>query len=330
MRSPEFWAGRSPAARIAAAALSPLGYLYGAMVAIKAARASPYRSPAKVICVGNLTTGGTGKTPVVRAIAERLIGRGLRVFVLSRGYGGLLTGPVLVNPTEHSAADVGDEPIMLAATAPVIVARQRAEGAKLGESHQADVILMDDGHQNFSLAKDISLVVIDSAEGLGNGRALPAGPLREPVKQGLARADGVVLMGPHNFSLPRFSGPVLRARLVPQNQGQFAGQRVVAFAGIGQPEKFFATLKTAGAQMIAAFPFADHHRYRENEIHALRDKARTANAILVTTEKDYVRLSPPLRSEINFLTISAMFDDVPELTRLLDSVVPEPAIPAPS
>ena len=313
-----------------AAALSPLGYLYGTTVALKAARASPYRSSAKVICVGNLTAGGAGKTPVVRAITEQLIARGLRVFVLSRGYGGRLTGPVLVNPTEHSAADVGDEAIMLAATAAVVVARRRAEGAKLAESHRADVILMDDGHQNFSVAKDLSLVVIDSAEGFGNGRMLPAGPLREPIKQGLARADAVVLIGGHNFVLPHVGGPVLRARLVPPNEGQFAGLRVVAFAGIGQPRKFFSTLKAVGAQVIEAFPFADHHRYREHEIHAMHDRARAANATLVTTEKDYVRLSPALRSDINLLPVSAMFDDLAELTRLLDSVVPEPTVPASS
>ncbi|HSC17749.1 MAG TPA: tetraacyldisaccharide 4'-kinase [Rhizomicrobium sp.] len=328
MRSPEFWTGRSPAARIAATALSPLGYLYGATVAIKGAQANPYRSSAKVICVGNLTTGGTGKTPVVRAIAERLIAKGLRVFLLSRGYGGRLTGPVLVDPTQHSAAEVGDEPLMLAATAPAIVARHRAEGARLAENHQADVILMDDGHQNFSLAKDLSLVVIDSAEGFGNGRVLPAGPLREPVKQGLARADGVILMGPHNFSLPHFGSSVLRARIVPQHEGQFAGLRVVAFAGIGQPQKFFATLNAAGAEVIEAFPFADHHRYREHEIHAMRDKALLANATLVTTEKDYVRLPTALRNDINLLRVSAMFDDLAELTRLLDSIVQAPAVPA--
>jgi tetraacyldisaccharide 4'-kinase len=217
---------------------------------------------------------------------------------------------------------------MLAGIAPVIVARQRAEGAKLAENRQAEVILMDDGHQNFSVAKDLSLVVVDSAEGFGNGRVLPAGPLREPAKQGLARADGVILMGHRTLALPHFSRPVLRARLVPQHEGQFAGLRVVAFAGIGQPQKFFATLSTAGARVIEVFPFADHHEYREREIGAMHDKARSANATLVTTEKDYVRLSPALRSDIAFLPVSAMFEDIPELSRLLDPVVPEPVVPA--
>jgi len=327
MRAPEFWEGRSSAARMAAAALAPLGWLYGATVAYAAARARPYRPSARVICVGNLTAGGTGKTPIVRAIAEQLVTKGLRVFILSRGYSGRLAGPLLVSLTEHSATDVGDEPIMLAATAPVIFARDRAAGAKLAETHRADVILMDDGHQNFSVAKDLSLVVVDSAEGFGNGHMLPAGPLREPVKQGLARADGLILMGHHSLALPHFSGPVLRTRLAPQWEAQFAGMRVVAFAGIGKPSKLFATLKAAGAEVLQALPFPDHHQYREREIRTLHDKARAANATLVTTEKDYMRLAPGLRSDVSFLPVRAMFDDATELARLLDSVVQMPAVP---
>jgi len=308
-------------ARLAIAALTPIGWAYGATVAYKAARARPYRSAAKVICVGNLTAGGTGKTPVAIAIARALTTRSQRPFLLTRGYGGRLRGPVIVDPQTHLARDVGDEALLLAAAAPTIAARDRAAGARLAEQNGADVIVMDDGHQNFSLAKDLSLVVIDSEQGFGNGHMIPAGPLREDVSQGLQRANAVVLIG--DGDLPMSAGrPVLRARLVPGETERFAGKRVIAFAGIGRPEKFFRTLGAIGGTLVGRHSFPDHHAYSTAEMAQLRKEARAKDATLVTTEKDYVRLSPAERENIQVLPIRAEFNDPGALDALLNRTVP--------
>lgn len=323
MRAPDFWTGNDVAARLTAAALSPIGAIYGATVALKAARAKPYRSPAKVICVGNLTAGGSGKTPVARAVAQLLRARGFRVFVLSRGYGGRLHGPVLADPARHSANEVGDEPLMLAATAPVVVSHNRAAGAQLAETHAADIIVMDDGHQNFSLAKDLSLVVVDSTEGFGNKRVLPAGPLREPVAQGLARADAVVMMGDKAMALPGFTGPVLRARLVPEDEREFVGKRAVAFAGIGRPAKFFDSLKRTGADLLEAHVFPDHHVYRAGELQKLKRRAAELDAVLVTTEKDFSRLRREQRNGLSLLPVGVRFEEPMRLNQMLDAVAPD-------
>ncbi|MGD0144240.1 MAG: tetraacyldisaccharide 4'-kinase, partial [Rhizomicrobium sp.] len=252
MRAPEFWSEPDYTARAATALLSPIGWAYGATVAWKRDRAKPFRPRAKTVCIGNLTAGGSGKTPIVAAIAEALARRLLKPIILSRGYGGRLAGPVFVDPALHSAADTGDEPLLLAASAPVIVSRNRKAGAVLADAHHADVIAMDDGHQNFQLAKDLSLVVVDAETGFGNGKILPAGPLRESIAQGLARADAVVLAGDGDPALPSWSGPTLRAHLLPQDGTAFGSARIVAFAGIGRPEKFFDALKTLGAELIAS------------------------------------------------------------------------------
>lgn len=319
MRAPEFWSGRDHTARLAIAVLSPIGWVYGASVAWKRDAAHPHRAHARVVCVGNLTAGGSGKTPVAIAVARALHDRGRNPFVLSRGYGGRTRGPALIDPARDTAHDVGDEPLMLAAAAPVIVARDRRAGADLADTSGADTIVMDDGHQNFVLAKDLSLVVIDAETGFGNGHILPAGPLREPVAQGLARADAVILVGDGAPDLKGYSGPVLRARLVPVDVLGLKGAPAVAFAGIGRPEKFFETLRALGAELIETRGFADHHVYSASEIARLKAKAR--GALLVTTEKDFVRLTPAEREGMNFLPVRAAFDDPAAFARLLDSVV---------
>jgi tetraacyldisaccharide 4'-kinase len=306
MRAPEFWQHRGPLALL----LAPLGILYGASVALKARFAAPYRAKARVICVGNLTTGGSGKTPVAMAVAQSLIARGKKVFFLARGYGGTEAGPLLV--TNQAAAQVGDEALLLARIAPTLVARNRADGARLADASGAEVIVMDDGHQNFSLAKDISLVVVD---GFGNGLMIPAGPLRETVRSGLARADAAVAFG--GGALKDFSGPVLTARLEADG-ASFAGKRVFAFAGIGRPEKFVNSLKAAGAIVTGAQFFGDHHPYSPAEIAALTRQAK--DAMLVTTEKDLVRLSPEERQRVAVLMVRAVFDDPALLDRLLAAV----------
>jgi tetraacyldisaccharide 4'-kinase len=315
MLAPEFWDRDDALSRLTVSALSPVGFLYGATVKWKATHAMPYRAGVPVICVGNITAGGTGKTPVAIAIARALIARGRKPAFLTRGYGGELAGPLKVEAQD--ARQVGDEPLLLARVAPTVVSRWRPEGAKLAVEGGADVIVMDDGHQNFSLAKDLSIVVIDAERGFGNGRVLPAGPLREPVSQGLARADAVILMGDGSPSLEGFSGPVLRAHLQPFD-ATVAGQRVIAFAGIGRPAKFFDTLRAVGADVAAAVPFADHHAYSREEIARLKAQARDQNAQLVTTEKDLVRLIKPDREGITTLPVEAVITPASEMDRLLD------------
>ncbi len=317
MRAPEFWNRKDHWSRLAVAALTPLGWLYSASVAWKARNAAPFRSSACVVCVGNLTAGGTGKTPVAIAIARALIARGRKPFFLSRGYGGRLRGPILVMP-EHTATDVGDEPLLLASAAPVVVSRNRREGAQLATEHGADVIVMDDGHQNFTLAKDLSLVVVDAEQQFGNGHILPAGPLREFVGQGLARADAVVIVGSGGLELPGFGGPILRAHMTHVDVPELKGRRVVGFAGIGRPEKFFRSLQAFGAEIVATKRFGDHHIYSLSEIARLKAKARSENALLVTTEKDYVRMTDVEREGIAVLPVRAAIDDPQALERLLD------------
>ncbi len=242
--------------------------------------------------------------------------------ILSRGYGGRMPGPAFVEPALNSAADTGDEPLLLAAAAPTIVSRDRRAGAQLADAQGAGAIVMDDGHQNFELAKDLSVVVVDAETGFGNGRILPAGPLREPVSQGLARADAVILAGDGHPSLPGFKGPVLRAHLVPADGAFLKGARVVAFAGIGRPEKFFATLALCGADVVAAEEFPDHHNYSAAEIARLKSKARSTGAMLVTTEKDHVRLMPGEREDIATLPVRAVFEDDAAFAQLLDRIAP--------
>lgn len=311
MRAPEFWQQRGPAALL----LAPLGALYGASVAWKVRHAAPYRAAARVICVGNLTAGGSGKTPVALAIGARLTARHEPVFFLTRGYGGTERGPAQVR-SDNSATQMGDEALLLARHAPTVVARNRAEGAAYAVTQGAKTIVMDDGHQNFTLAKDLSIVVVDGESGFGNGLMIPAGPLRESVAQGLARADAVVIMGDGDPVLGNYKGPVLRAKLIADGES-LRGRRVFAFAGIGRPEKFLASLKEAGAIVTGTQFFADHHPYRDGEIAALQ--ARAGDADLITTEKDLVRLNARDRTGIAVLPVHAQFDDQAALDRLLDS-----------
>jgi tetraacyldisaccharide 4'-kinase len=319
MRTPEFWDRPDAWSRLSVAALTPVGWLYGAAVAAKRRNATPYRAAVPVICVGNLTAGGTGKTPVAITVADALKARGRRPYFLSRGYGGSLRGPVLVGP-QHTATDVGDEPLLLAASSPTIVSRDRSQGARLAVERGADVLVMDDGHQNFSLAKDLSLIVVDAEQKFGNGRLLPAGPLREFVHQGLARANAIVILGEE--TLPNgFSIPVLRAHLEPTAVNDLRSSRVIAFAGIGRPEKFFRTLRACGAEIVHAATFGDHHRFTQSEISSLRRKAQDDHAVLVTTEKDYVRLGSGARHGIRVLPVRAVLKDPKALAALLDRAV---------
>ena len=317
MRAPDFWNRDDVLSRLAAGALAPFGQLYGASVAWKSRHVRSFRPPVPVVCVGNITAGGSGKTPVAIAVGRALIARGRHPFFLTRGYGGEERGPVRVEG--QSAEAVGDEPLLLARIAPTVVSRNRREGARFAVECGADVIVMDDGHQNFTLAKDVSIVVVDGETGFGNGRVLPAGPLREPARQGLNRAGAVIVMGDGSPALKGYAGPVLRARLEPVS-GDLAGRRVLAFAGIGRPAKFFETLKSIGAEIVSIQAFPDHHHFTAFEIGRLKKQARDQNAQLVTTEKDYVRLPEAARAEVAALPVEAILSPPGGLERLLDSL----------
>jgi tetraacyldisaccharide 4'-kinase len=294
MREPAFWyRPRSPQSLV----LGPLGALYGAVTARRMAREG-VDAGIPVICVGNYHVGGAGKTPTVLALARLLRELGETPVVLSRGYGGRLKGPVMVDRDRHGAADVGDEPLMMARDVPVAVARDRLDGVALAKSQGATVILMDDGFQNPQLAKDASLIVIDAARGIGNGRVFPAGPLRAPLGPQLARTDALIVIGEGHAAdalaadIAGRGRPVLRAQLQPDaaSLAALAGRRVFAFAGIGDPERFFRTLRAAGIEVAATRAFADHHVFADDEIAALTAQAQRDGLTLVTTEKDLARL----------------------------------------
>jgi len=297
-----------------ARSLAPLGYLYGLSVRLKIRKGASVGAP--VICVGNLSAGGAGKTPVAIAIAEALRASGKKPFFLTRGYGGSEKGPALASRA-HSADVMGDEALLLARHAQTVVASDRLAGARMAVKKGADALVMDDGHQNFALCKTLSLVVVDAETGFGNGFQIPAGPLREPVRQGLARADAVILMGDGEPDLHGFSGPILRARLVAETD-RFSEQPVFAFAGIGRPEKFVRSLEETGALLTGSCFFPDHHPYTDDEILELR--AVAGEAALVTTEKDFVRMTVQQRQGIQILKVRAVFDDRQALERLLDSL----------
>jgi tetraacyldisaccharide 4'-kinase len=291
MKTPKFWAKRG----FPALALSPFSHITGLITARRLQK--PGFAPGiSVICVGNAGVGGAGKTTVALDLLARLPGR---TFALTRGYGGHLRGPVLVNPNRHSAADVGDEALLLAAAAPVIVARDRAAGARLALAEGATAIVMDDGLQNPSLTKTLSLLVIDGGYGFGNHLLLPAGPLREPVANAASRCQAAVLIGADETgalqALPP-TLPVLRAELQPSCNEPLGRRPVIVFAGIGRPEKFFRSVLSLGAEILARHEFADHHVYTPMDAAHLLNDASTRGATLVTTPKDYVRLPPALRA----------------------------------
>ena len=295
MREPPFW---WRAAGIEAYLLAPAAAAYGAVAASRLKREG-YRARVPVICVGNPTLGGAGKTPTALAAALMLKAAGERPVFLSRGYGGRQRGPLLVAPDRDRAADVGDEPLLLARVAPTVVAHDRVEGAKAAHAAGASVIMMDDGFQNPALAKDFSVLVIDGRRGLGNSRVFPAGPLRAPFDAQLGRADAVVLVGAVGEGAAIAGAaaearklPLFQARLEPDREAiaALAGQRVLAFAGIGDPEKVFATLREAGIVVAATRSFADHHRYTQADARDLCRHADAEGLTLVTTEKDTARL----------------------------------------
>jgi len=320
MREPGFWHGPSS---LNSHLLKPLAALYGA-VAAKRLRRTGLNAGIPVLCVGNYHVGGAGKTPTVLALAKLLRELGETPVVLSRGYGGKLRGPVRVDLEQHTAAEVGDEPLMLASRLPVVVARKRAEGVPLARAQNASVILMDDGFQSPAVVKDASLIVIDSERGLGNGQVFPAGPLRAPLRPQLARTDALVIVGGGDAAeavaaeIAAQGKPVLRAHLRPDaaQVAELRGRRVLAFAGIGDPTRFFNTLRTSGIDVIEHRAFADHHPYAQGEIEGLIAEAKRDALTLVTTEKDMARLRSCGHQIVPF-PVTLEFDDAALLRKFV-------------
>jgi tetraacyldisaccharide 4'-kinase len=314
--------------------LAPAAAIWTAVTARRIARARPFDPGVPVICVGGLTLGGAGKTPVAREVLARLRSMGVEAHGLSRGYGGREAGPLKVDPEVHTAADVGDEPLMLAGDGPFWIARDRAIGAIAAAKAGAEAIVLDDGHQNPSLRKALSIVVVDGETRngewpFGDGAVFPAGPMREPFATGLARADAVVLMLPADLAEPDpellavFGGkPVLVAHLRPAEPPPPGPQ--LGFAGVGKPWKVEAALKAAGCELADFGSFPDHAGFSESTLKFLEDRAKVFDAGLVTTEKDWVRLPPAWRAKVRAWPVKAVFDDPAALDRLLAEAVAKP------
>ena len=309
LKTPSFW--YAPLG-IHAILLTPLSWVYrlGCFIDQNFKKDTSYKAKIPVICIGNAVAGGSGKTPTAIALLKLLEAK--NAHFLLRGYGGSITQATLVDPNKHTAEQVGDEAIMLARYAPAIIASNRAEGAKLAEQNGADIILMDDGLQNNSLHKDLSFLVVDGVSKFGNNKIIPAGPLREPIAKIMSRIDSVIYIGGPLHS----DKPVFQASLAPSAKLD-TSKKYVAFAGIGRPEKFKATLDALGANIVGWHAFADHHTYSAHEIQSLKNEASTQNTVLITTEKDFVRLSSDMQKDIQTLPIEMAFKQESTLKKFL-------------
>ena len=328
LRAPSFWASDANGKpKPLAKALAPMGNLYAAAGKRRMANTKAYRATGPVICVGNISTGGVGKTPFSLMLADLLKTQNLAPHFLSRGYGGKLKGPVEVDPAHHSAEECGDEPLLLAGTARTWIARERPAGANAAFDAGADIIIMDDGFQNPSLYKDFSFLLIDVADPFGNGQILPAGPLRERPEDARERADAIIFVVRKKGDvispkLAAFAGirPSFTAWLAADQSPEEVAQigPVVAFAGIGTPEKFFNTTAASGYDVVSKLPYPDHYNFTNRDIDHLRASAKAQNATLLTTEKDFARLKPELRDDIKTLPVRMM---VESSEKLLDLVI---------
>lgn len=329
MRAPDFWWRESGAA---AAVLAPAAFAYGRIAAHRLAQPGD-RINVPVICVGNPIVGGAGKTPAAMAIARLLIAMGRKPAFLTRGYGGRVRGPLRVDPAQHRAADVGDEPLLLARVAPTIVARDRLAGARFAERTGADTIVMDDGFQNPSVTKDLSLLVIDARRGIGNGRVFPAGPLRAPLAPQLARAQALLVIGEGSAAAPiealahELGLKIFGARLEPDPRtvSELKGQALLAFAGIGDPSKFFAAMRAAGLLVRKEIAFPDHHPFSDRKQAEIAAEADRSGLVPVTTEKDWVRLTDPrLKSRAVALPVRLVLEGEDQFADLVKGAVGGP------
>jgi tetraacyldisaccharide 4'-kinase len=339
---PSWWYATDGSGQVPQALLAPAAWLYGRMAQRRFEKNVSYRSRLPLICVGNFTAGGTGKTPLTQLIASLIAANGERPVVLSRGYGGAMRGPVFVDGQQHRAAEVGDEPLLLSRTVPVVISRDRRAGVQLIEAGPggADAVIMDDGLQNAALKKDLVIALVDGARGIGNGAVIPAGPLRAPMEFQFGLADAIVVNGRSTVEgretavldelRRRFPGPVLEARVAPAANVEWLGDRpVLAYSGIGNPARFFTTLSGLGAKVVETRTFGDHHQFKEREASDLIAAAEALGAQLVTTEKDWVRLSreggalEALQHASRPLPIQLTFDeqDGARLASLVDAAV---------
>ena len=315
MKTPAFWSTPNTLSTL----LIPASWLYQKLVWLRNRSVNTQRVNVPVLCVGGLTAGGAGKTPVCLHIGELCRANGINAWFVSRGYKGKLIGPVQVKPSEHTAYDVGDEPLLLAGVLPTAVSKNRLLGAQFAAKVGAQLIIMDDGFQNPSVHKDVSLIVTDGTHMFGNNRMIPAGPLREPVMQGLKRADGVIIINPKPDSgIPAIQINVLRAQTRPNEDAKkLAGKKVLAFCGLAYPQKFFATLDSLGAEIVEKNTFPDHYQYTDAEIDALALKAKELEAVLVTTSKDAARMNSRSLSLVTVVYVTLDFEKPDALMELI-------------
>lgn len=326
MREPYFWSVTDKRSRAAAPMskllMTPLSMIYRWAGERRIQRTIPEDVGVPVACIGNLTLGGTGKTPITDAVRSHFQAKGIRAASLSRGYRGSLEGAHRVDPARHTASEVGDEPLMLSALGESWVSKDRPAGARAMKADGVQLIVMDDGHQNPTLKKSLSIVVIDASNPVGNGHVFPKGPLREPAAIGLARADAVVLMGDGDLpdALDGFTKPILRARLVPL--APLPPGRYVAFAGIGRPARFFDALqKQPGVELAEGAPYPDHHMFTPHDLDFLMKLSSERDAQLVTTDKDHVRLPAEMKAKVLRSSVKAQFEDAAAFASLLDRVI---------
>lgn len=316
MKEPWFWRANTPAARLVALSLAPAGALYDAGRRLARAATRTERPPVPVICVGNATLGGVGKTSFALMLAPLLAAKGFHPAFLSRGYGGRFPGPLRVDPSVHTASDVGDEPLLLAEVALTFVSRNRIAGARAAAESGADLVIMDDGHQNASIEKAFSILLV-AEDGNARNRVFPAGPLREPMREAAARADAIVYVANEpavGVRRPESSRPSFRAWLEAERQEP---ARVVAFCGIGRPERFFSSLTRSGFEIASQHSFPDHHPFADDDIADLRRLASAEGAALITTRKDFVRIPLGQRDGVRVLDVAMRIDDPERLAELV-------------
>lgn len=317
MKTPAFWKTRGRKAWL----LWPLSLVYETLYLYRRAFTVQVTLPVPVVCIGNVTAGGSGKTPMAMHIGKLLKERGINAFYVSRGYGGTAQGPVLVSPARHRSYEVGDEPLLLAGILPTVVGRNRLEACRFAIEKGAKLIILDDGFQNKKIHKDFSFLVMDGMVGTGNGFLLPAGPLRERVSLALQRAHCVVMINPMPDSKVPGNRPVLLAKMqVTGIAERLCGQKVVAFCGIAFPDKFRATLSQLGARIVEFKGFADHAHYRHNMLMPLAEIASKEKAYLVTTRKDSVRLPRGFKDKVIVVDIELAFADEILLGAQLDYI----------
>lgn len=316
MKTPKFWYQKKGAKALL---LSPFGQLYRTAGLVRHALIKPYKASVPVICVGNIVAGGAGKTPTSMAIARLLIKHGARPVFVTRGYGGQEKGPLRVDLTKHTSREVGDEAVLLAQIAPCFIGRNRAAAIQLAEADHPTHIVLDDGLQNPKVAPDVNLLVVDGAVGFGNKQLIPAGPLRETLHDAFSRIAAIVMIGPDAQRVATCLGkPVLQAQTRPSIPASLVDKpRVLAFAGIGRPSKFYDSCREAHLQVMETRDFADHHVFTQEDLTELTAAAVSKGLRLITTAKDWVRLPDPFRKDVAILDIELVFEEEEAVLRLI-------------